>query len=88
MDQLYRGDIKPIVATEARIGGKIIVAICRIHAIRVYDAYTPLIREGNRDFLDAKICRCESGPWFSAGARQSGRAIGVGRPLRSRGERE
>jgi len=26
MDQLYRGDIKPIVATEARIGGKIIVA--------------------------------------------------------------
>jgi len=30
MDQLYRGDIKPIVAAKGRIGGKTIVAICRI----------------------------------------------------------
>jgi hypothetical protein len=30
MDQLYRGDIKAIVAAKARLGGKTIVAICRI----------------------------------------------------------
>jgi len=30
MDQLYRGDIKAMVAAKARIGGKTIVAISRI----------------------------------------------------------
>ena len=38
--------------------------------------------------LAPKICRRESGLWFSAAAPQSGRANGAGHPSQSRGERE
>jgi hypothetical protein len=47
-----------------------------------------LSEKTKHNFPDAEICRCESGPWLSAGARQLGRANGVGHPLRIRGERE
>src|ERR1700731_1271668 len=96
--QCYRGTrelerwtsrIKAIAGAKARIGGKTITEISSSTRNSGLCMHTLFLSEKTKHgFPGAETCRCESEPWFSAGARQLGRANGVGHPLRSRGGRE